>query len=128
MIAEFYMRQKTRVLACNQDDYNDLRTVRWAHSVCSFYFATEMDDHGKLLWKKFNELFNSVEESAEKRSSDFYKLYDVENVVVIYCEYCKQEGAIFKCSRCSNARYCSKVCQRSAWKSHKPNCVAPATL
>ncbi|CAG9461369.1 unnamed protein product [Pedinophyceae sp. YPF-701] len=28
------------------------------------------------------------------------------------------------CSQCRNAHYCSRECQRAAWKSHKPECKA----
>ena len=29
-----------------------------------------------------------------------------------------------RCSSCRAARYCSKACQRAAWKQHKPVCKA----
>ncbi|EUC54468.1 MYND finger protein [Rhizoctonia solani AG-3 Rhs1AP] len=31
------------------------------------------------------------------------------------------------CSRCKKARYCSKICQRMAWKTHKKDCKAPSS-
>ena len=30
---------------------------------------------------------------------------------------------VLVCSRCMNAKYCSKECQKSNWKTHKPNCI-----
>ncbi|KAI9024179.1 hypothetical protein DFJ74DRAFT_720154 [Hyaloraphidium curvatum] len=34
------------------------------------------------------------------------------------------DGAkLMRCGRCKAARYCSRACQRSAWKEHKANCV-----
>ena len=32
--------------------------------------------------------------------------------------------ANFRCSRCQAIPYCSQVCQRGHWKSHKPFCIA----
>jgi hypothetical protein len=32
------------------------------------------------------------------------------------------QGSISRCSSCRAARYCSKKCQRAAWKQHKPVC------
>jgi hypothetical protein len=32
------------------------------------------------------------------------------------------QGSISRCSNCRAARYCSKSCQRAAWKRHKPVC------
>ena len=34
---------------------------------------------------------------------------------------CKNEGN-FACSRCKSASYCSKECQKAAWKLHKADC------
>lgn len=40
------------------------------------------------------------------------------------CQGCQQEKPrLFKCGRCRSAEYCSKDCQRSAWRDHKPNCA-----
>jgi len=40
------------------------------------------------------------------------------------CAHCGKP-ATFLCTRCVSARYCCRVCQRSAWPSHKLDCVAP---
>ena len=41
----------------------------------------------------------------------------------ISCGYCgKSDGKMSKCSVCKNANYCSKECQKLAWKKHKPRC------
>jgi hypothetical protein len=37
------------------------------------------------------------------------------------CGHCRKEGAAFsRCSGCGVVAYCSKACQRAAWKMHKP--------
>ncbi|KAL9598529.1 MAG: hypothetical protein Q9219_004431 [cf. Caloplaca sp. 3 TL-2023] len=39
------------------------------------------------------------------------------------CDSCKKtSGQLSKCAACGTARYCSKECQKSAWKSHKVHC------
>jgi hypothetical protein len=36
---------------------------------------------------------------------------------------CASEEASSMCSRCQVVRYCSRECQRTDWKAHKPVCV-----
>ena len=36
-------------------------------------------------------------------------------------------GKSMRCSRCKQARYCNRDCQRNAWKQHKRTCIAVAT-
>ena len=37
---------------------------------------------------------------------------------------CASEEASSVCSRCQAVRYCSRECQRTDWKAHKPVCTA----
>jgi hypothetical protein len=37
---------------------------------------------------------------------------------------CVSEEASSVCSRCQAVRYCSRECQRTDWKTHKPACTA----
>ena len=37
---------------------------------------------------------------------------------------CSNHENLKKCARCGAARYCSALCQKAAWKSHKPLCLA----
>jgi hypothetical protein len=37
---------------------------------------------------------------------------------------CASEEASSVCARCQAARYCSRECQRTDWKAHKPVCTA----
>ena len=41
------------------------------------------------------------------------------------CDACGKPDATNKCSRCKKARYCSKECQKKAWRDHKPSCYTP---
>ena len=40
---------------------------------------------------------------------------------------CASEEASSVCSRCQAVRYCSRECQRTDWKAHKPVCVVADT-
>jgi hypothetical protein len=41
------------------------------------------------------------------------------------CDYCgKVESNLQRCARCKKTQYCSRDCQKSAWKTHKSVCVA----
>ena len=42
------------------------------------------------------------------------------------CAGCGSEAAPHLCSRCQEARYCSRPCQTGHWKQHKRECNAPA--
>ena len=38
-----------------------------------------------------------------------------------FCSVC-HSPALYRCSSCKTAIYCSETCQKSHWKSHKPVC------
>jgi len=41
------------------------------------------------------------------------------------CDHCgKVESNLQRCARCKKSQYCSRDCQKSAWKTHKSECVA----
>lgn len=45
------------------------------------------------------------------------------------CGFCGAEKKnLSKCSRCKSVFYCSKECQKSHWKAHKPNCKSPPEI
>jgi hypothetical protein len=44
---------------------------------------------------------------------------------VMNCPGCGQSAKKL-CTRCKNVAYCSRDCQVSCWKKHKPNCEAPS--
>ena len=40
------------------------------------------------------------------------------------CDYCGgKSGDLKRCSRCKAVWYCSRNCQKDAWKTHKTRCV-----
>ena len=40
------------------------------------------------------------------------------------CSYCNKSGNVKTCSGCKKTKYCSRVCQKADWKSHKHRCDA----
>ncbi len=38
------------------------------------------------------------------------------------CAECGKGGKTLQCTRCRKVRYCSRECQKSHWKTHKPAC------
>ena len=42
------------------------------------------------------------------------------------CGHCGIDAKLV-CTRCRSVRYCSQTCQREAWATHKPVCVAVPT-
>ena len=55
---------------------------------------------------------------------------DTLNIVLLsikpsICDTCEEESTkMVRCNCCKNAWYCSKECQKKAWKTHKKNCVS----
>ena len=46
------------------------------------------------------------------------------NVTEGICSYCNGSGNVKTCSGCRKTQYCSRVCQKADWKSHKHRCDA----
>ena len=41
------------------------------------------------------------------------------------CGQCQKKEQLKNCTRCQHVRYCSRECQKSAWKTHKMVCHKP---
>jgi hypothetical protein len=39
------------------------------------------------------------------------------------CEVCGNTGRLFHCNRCKSGLYCSRDCQKAAWREHKRQCA-----
>uniref|UniRef100_K3X101 MYND-type domain-containing protein n=1 Tax=Globisporangium ultimum (strain ATCC 200006 / CBS 805.95 / DAOM BR144) TaxID=431595 RepID=K3X101_GLOUD len=62
-------------------------------------------------------------DDAVIHTSDDDALYWLEYAKDKTCHYCHTMTAkLSRCARCHDARYCSRDCQRSAWKFHKRLC------
>ena len=48
--------------------------------------------------------------------------YEAKAKVTKVCSHCQAEGARHKCGRCKSAFYCSRECQRAAWRAHRARC------
>ena len=51
--------------------------------------------------------------------------FDCAAAVAHTCDNCGKFGAKKNCSQCKSAWYCTKACQKSAWKTHKAVCKVP---
>ena len=58
----------------------------------------------------------------EKKAVEKYSKSFTENNEQKNCKVC-QSLAIFNCSRCENAYYCSEICQKNDWINHESNCT-----
>lgn len=62
-------------------------------------------------------------EDALTHPSDDESLFWLEYAKDKTCHYCHvATGKLSRCARCQDARYCSRECQRAAWKFHKRLC------
>jgi len=100
------------------------------------YFQELLLKHGFKLNKELTE----EEGKEEEKLSHFMTKYSNHVVSTqteqtdAFCAVC-DEGGVLRCGKCGEY-YCSKECQKKAWKEHKPICnliaidskTAPATL
>ena len=55
----------------------------------------------------------------------FYKMIDGMIQICdekLKCANCNMVGNFKKCSGCKKVHYCSAECQKTHWKTHKPEC------
>jgi len=83
-------------------------------------------------WKEIaeNQKKNYFQEDEKSLKEDFERmtsLYDynvLEGLIEGFkCSKCKKE-ALKRCSKCKSEYYCSRECQVTHWKDHKPACMA----
>ncbi|TCD62697.1 hypothetical protein EIP91_006558 [Steccherinum ochraceum] len=64
---------------------------------------------------------------APKRRHPASNPKEVHRRMALQCQYCWKSGepgvTLLKCGGCRRAVYCSKLCQKNAWKQHKPKCL-----
>jgi hypothetical protein len=53
----------------------------------------------------------------------FNSLFFRKDVLETCCNCCGKRNATKMCTGCKSARYCDQICQKQAWKDHKPKCV-----
>jgi hypothetical protein len=51
-----------------------------------------------------------------------------DSKVCAVCAKTSEDTKLMKCSRCNVVFYCSKECQKSHWRAHKPDCVEAAAI
>ena len=99
--------ERMKVLISCMQDLRSYATKYWAqnHSKIVVSVLDERTRNAKdfLIWK--NVIFNKL-----KRCN--------------FCDKTCNESSLLVCKRCRQARYCSKICQKSDWNigSHKDSC------
>lgn len=63
--------------------------------------------------QRLYEQFTAAPKSSDRRGA------------VYTCDHCKKSSTVklLVCSRCKKVAYCSKECQKTAWKAHKKTCI-----
>ncbi|KZV93516.1 hypothetical protein EXIGLDRAFT_717114, partial [Exidia glandulosa HHB12029] len=95
--------------------------------------ASEIDRINNLLSQRSKDLVPPLEvrKAVEGRKRDRPNMTSVwiagEESSPRQCAFCEKVGpqAMPTCSRCKLVRYCSKECQKAAWKTHKLVCKTP---
>lgn len=84
------------------------------HNVMHYTEKWEFYAHQQSPFCKVEELTHASDEEA---------LYWLEYAKDKTCHFCHvMTNKLSRCARCQDARYCSRECQRSAWKFHKRLC------
>ena len=98
------------------------------------------DGGGDEIGSSINNNDDSNNQQKQKQQLSIYQQnskdimnHIIENILKLQCEYCGLESSsissankLFKCTQCNGAYYCSKKCQRNAWKLyHKQYCSIP---
>ena len=79
-------------------------------------FVRSVEKHADTLSVSF---LTPITEAAQ---NTFYQSLDA------YCYQCGTSGVdVLKCSRCKQAAFCSKECQKKKWKFHKQSCRPSST-
>jgi hypothetical protein len=74
-------------------------------------FVRSVEKHPQILSVSF---LTPITEAAQNA---FYQSLEA------YCYQCGTSGVdVLKCSRCKQAAFCSKECQKKNWKFHKQSC------
>ncbi len=92
----------------------------------------EISSYDKELRIAFNDIFLEFRDFEERigalkhhvmeklgisTSRSTQKVLSIKN-----CLACTKEQDLLSCSRCKEAQYCSRECQKKDWPSHKKNC------
>ena len=74
------------------------------------------------LENKFLLLINEDKDNKILSVSEFTR--NIINKEFPHCNFCNMTliENLFKCSKCKNAFYCGKTCQKNDWKNHKKKC------
>ncbi|KAF0698282.1 Aste57867_11075 [Aphanomyces stellatus] len=110
-----------------------------AHYVCEFREAPHIDTLGAVMdqfdvpqsnlmvhtekWEVYVADSSPIDADVDADEDAFWQRQAKGKV----CDNCREARAkLMRCVRCQNAYYCSRECQKEAWKLHKGDCGRPA--
>ena len=79
----------------------------------------------------FIDLYVGVSTEGKRPGTEELRLSSVGSQEMPHCSFCRNKDfeSIFKlCGECEAIRFCSKICQRKHWKSHRVICKVISDL
>jgi len=84
----------------------------------------DSDDDG--VGRNRSESSNTIPQDDRRKNSEQTEETLSQALMLMPCHHCgklKPRAELKKCARCKAARYCSKECQKAAWKYHQRVCM-----
>jgi predicted nicotinamide N-methyase len=99
------------------------------HTIRNLEHNVKLNKEVKAAWQKLQ----SAQHEQRKHTEEEEKTAEPEEEEVEGCSRCgavqrftpdNPEGKLMKCGGCRSVSYCSRECQKKAWKKHKADCKA----
>lgn len=83
------------------------------------------EDVQQVIKKKLEEKKNEKKNSQGISGNTIFQAPHAFKDTPLKCNTCgKTEGELFRCTRCEEAVYCGRECQKCDWRDHKHSCVS----
>lgn len=119
------IKQKYYNLLTNENYKKLDKYIAQAFQSIAFKVALKCTTHKRRINTKIQTNYLPTT-TAKQRLQKQIRQKTIATYFIHKCAQCKKEeaknNALDRCARCKNVHYCSKVCQRAHWKTHKPDC------